>query len=275
MADFDLKIEALIGTNNPILIVMEAFVSISEIGLRQEGCDALIRLSQVEVAKASWRKLFKKKIKDDIGSFYDLARRIGEIAIIYPLDSSFKKTKTHIQKVGRRAADLAHDLLLLIEENRTLRNRGDALMHPAEQAAVRRLVSGVTLSRSGPYLFPPDIESELNKYQACDLPEHRGLTTFAAANLLDNFLSSDEAFLRQLKQFEANARKSIDDNPIVLHPGALNTDAQIFSVEVCRTIKDFYGSPNTEIVAAFATALFERDIDGETVKKWWQRKRDI
>ena len=275
MADFDLKIKALIGTNDPFLIVDEAFISISKHGFSQESCDVLIRLSQSEVAKESWRKLFKKKIKDDIGNFYDLAYRIGQSAIVYPLHSSWKKTKTDIQKVGERAADLAHNLRLLIEENRTLRTRRAALIHPAEQAAVSRLVMGVAFSRSGPYLFPPDIESELNEGQARNYPEHRGLTTFQAANLLEDFLSSDESFLRQLTQFEANARKSIDDNPIVPYPGALNADAQLFSVEVCDTIKDFYGSPNTEIVAAFASALFERDIDGETVKKWWRRKRDI
>ena len=256
-------------------IIEHAVMSWTSLARNQEDLDVLKRLVYYEIAKDSWKKLFKKAIPDDSESFYSVASSIGRLAVRAHRDADKRKTGAEIKEAGRKAAALVEELLLLICEHDTLQYGGGDLTHPTVRAALSRITRGLSSSDKSPLEFSPEIEEESNTLQKRDFPEYPHMTTSEALRVLSWSQHSGDQFQWILNHFGDLARESISIKPTIPNPGAENSDVHIFSLMVCIHMEYIYGTPNHDIVAGFASALFDRVIDDGAVNKWWQRRGDI
>ena len=120
--------------------------------------------------------------------------------------------------------------------------------------------------------FSPEIEKELDELQARDYPEYSGMTTSEAYRIVKWVTISDDFFLAMLDEFIKQAIDSSSYSPIVSRPNTSSADQHVFAIQACNSLQYFYGSPNIEIVAGFASAIFDCEVSADTIKKWWVRR---
>ena len=247
----------------------------------QEEVNALERLTNDGDALMAWSELSKKKTKTG-DSFEIVASFIGKDAIGSHLSSAHKKTRQEIRDAGFEAVTLGKRLISLIDGNATLRFHGDDLMPQLEQAALERLLGGLIIqavniskqNRGSGNFFSAEIEAELDSSLANNHPEFKTMTSSEAYRVIRLTQTFDDGFIERLKLFVQLAEQSANKTPVVARPNKLTANQHVFSRSVCGILEYFYGSPHCEIVARFASAVFDTSVSYESVQKWWQRRAE-
>jgi hypothetical protein len=171
-----------------------------------------------------------------------------------------------------RATRLAGELAQLVRDHSTLREACFELYFPPEKAARMRLRRGVAFSE---YRFSEEVENRLDELQERDFPDFKSMTTSEAYRVVEYMYNDDRAFADRLTLFSRRASETADLAPITPYPGAENVDQHILADMFCGTLDYYMGSPCIEICAALVSTICDdANLDNETVKKWWQRRRD-
>lgn len=265
-------------SSDAVSTAKNAVLSWSYLAKTNRQAEILTRLTNRPEAHKAWRVLFEKELIK--GTFEEVASTIGRRALDVPLTMAEMRTSREIGEAANQAASLAKELVKLIERNATLKLIPYELMHPAEYAALERVLGGLTShkvenQKEGQYsedVFSSEIERELDAIQARDHPEFQSTTTSHAYRVLRAGMYDDAYFLERLNRFAQLAEKSATIPPIVPNPKRASTPQRIFAMYACSTLVGFYGSPNCDPVADLAAAAFDAPVSTETIKKWWQRR---
>lgn len=236
---------------------------------------ALENLVNSETAKQAWRDLLAKSSLELV---LDVARSLGRRTINAYLDGADMKTAKEIKAASKKAEKLARELRGLMLNNSTLRFEGENLMSDYQRIALWRIRRGLISTATNPnYLsfFPHDIERQLDNDYAQSPDENENISTSDAYKVLAGMLNEgDSWFIDALENFEALAKNSASYPPVLPRPNKELANVNQYSVSLGYLFLEHYNSPCHEVVANFCSAVFERTIDTEIVKKWWQRKRD-
>lgn len=283
--------------DTPEAIAERAVLSWQYLADTQQDHDALTRLVRQKDAILAWRKL-KLKISQQV-SFYATASSIGREAVCAHLSPANKLIIQENRDTATEAALLAERLCRLIDFNSNLHPIWESIQPPLQQAALDRILGGlaqVSTTESG-ISFSEEIELELDRRaqirreEANDpiygketarmieigimhrLPE---VSTSDAYKILSGFWASPADDLKErLKLFATQARRAAEFEPIVPRPNSENTDQHVFALSVCSILNRSCGTPNYEIAAAFISAVFDKDVAADTIKKWWQRRDSL
>lgn len=243
----------------------------------QDDIEALRRLASDDNAVRSWRKLMTETPRRE--TLYSVARTIGRAAVCARLTPDQKKTKSNIEDAAEEAVALSKRLVALIESNASLRNRGEDLLPLPERAALERIGRGLISQAVDKHriqqtenIFSDDIERLLDELQVRDFPGCAGMTSMDAYLVVGRMQFHDDFFIGMLQRFSELAQESSALTPIVPRPNKANTDVQAFSLSCCCSLVYHYDSPHCDVVAGFASAVFNQVVDTELVKKWWFRR---
>lgn len=241
---------------------------------------ALTRLARYDIALVAWRKL---EPKIDADEFEEIVRRIATKAIGAQLHQSEKKTQGEIEDAAIKAADTTKELIRLIETNATLRSffRND-ILSPIECAAMDRLEGALRAARtdhsgSTGNWFSADIEATLSETHERNFPGMQYMTTASAWKLVHVHYRYryQQFFVEHLRNFAAFAQSSKEFPPVIDSPGAASASMHVFALTICRLLDDACGKPNHAIAAGLVSAVFDTDVDTQTIKDWWKRRGGI
>lgn len=259
-------------------VVSDAVLRWSYLAESEDDLTHLRRLTSSNEARDAWRKV--ARLEGRVGSkggFWWVANCIGRFAVSANLSESDLRTQDEIRKAGTRAAQLARELLQLMENNSSLDFMGIQLLPIPHKAALDRLQRGIIQEANrtkgrGDAWFDPEVEAELDRLQARDYPEVNGLTTSVAYRLINwEEMVSMGGFKARLTKFIELAEQSSGFDPIVPKPKKASAREHALALSCCHCLNSEFGSPCHDIVAGLVSAVFETVVDAETVKKWWQR----
>ncbi|MDP1678767.1 MAG: hypothetical protein Q8L02_01340 [Candidatus Nitrotoga sp.] len=281
--------------DTPEVIAERAVLSWLYLADTQQDHDALTRLVRQRDAILAWHKLKLKISLPD--SFYSTASSIGRAAVCAHLSPAEKLIIQENRESATEAAHLAEKLCRLIDFNSNLHPIQGSIQPPLQQAALDRILGGVldqAITTKSDISFSEEIELELDKRAQTKREEendpiygketarmiemgiiHRlpEVSTSDAYKILSGFWASPADDLKErLQLFATQARRAAEFEPIVPRPSSENTDQHAFALSVCSILNRSCGTPNYEIAAAFISAVFDKDVAADTIKKWWQRR---
>jgi hypothetical protein len=281
--------------DTPEGIAERAVLSWQYLADTQQDHDALTRLVRQQDAILAWRKL-KLKISQQV-SFYATASSIGRAAVCAHLSQVEKLSIQDNRESSTEAAHLAEKLCRLIDFNSNLHPSQGSIQPPLQQAALDRILGGLLaqpITTKNDISFSEEIELELDRCAQTKREEendpiygketarmiemgiiHRlpEVSTSDAYKILSGFWATPADDLKErLQLFATQARRAAEFEPIVPRPNSENTDQHVFALSVCSILNRSCGTPNYEIATAFISAVFDKDVATDTIKKWWQRR---
>lgn len=258
-------------------IVSEAAQRWSYLAKSSEAIERLRRLESSDEALMAWRRIANSKIRPGItdATFHEVCSWISRETAVSTLTERDLRTQREIRQAGTRAAELAEELLSILENNAALDFSGMDLLPRQYIAAHTRLARGIVFCSKkgcGERYFPESVERELDEYQEREYPESRELTTAAAIHALDRAeLYTLDGLKMRLQGLASRARQAAENRPIVPRPNHESAPEHAYAVSLCHMFKGYFNSPCHDIAAGLTSAVFERVIDEENVKKWWKR----
>ena len=279
------------NTDKAFLTKIKIAINRNSIHYNEKTKQAIERLTKSEIAKAAWLRLAKKEllqsteseedgVDDNKGIFY-VAEIIG-----WCVDDDIFHERWPIVKQAK-AKQLSKEALkhvsnlknFLMAYPKSFQMMGilpegvDVALLRVNRGLGKLYLEKLKQNETTEEIFPDQIEQHLNQLDIEHYSEIRMTSAQAYSLLGSGYLKFGNQFLiDQLEILENHLIKHKVYAPLA-RPDKELASEHLFAIELCQTMQDFYGSPLHEIVADFTTAVFDKEIDAEAVKKWWQRSK--
>lgn len=245
------------------------------------GREALSRLATSAEAALAWSELEKAALKVRAELQTDVMV-IGLSTAHALYTATLQKSRNDVLKARAKAITLSKQLSKLIRSVAHLQVPYQDLLSDDQRRAMSRLLYGTfstgLLNAHNPseptFRYPEAAEQSLEDESNFNVPaDARAISTgdayvICGLLLMSNLTLADqlERYIKQLEPLSIRVRTA--------HPKTKGNEVRLFCTAVFSGLSTNYGSRLPEVVTAIASVVFDRPIDVQTVRKWWQRHKD-